>query len=1518
MFPHRRFLSSLLLALFALFFAVAATRAAVPRDFAVDLKATVADSAPFITLSWTQRLQSNITAQKIYRRLKGDTTWVLQATLTTTQTSYVDNTAVSGVEYEYWMERTFSGLTPSTAMGYLSAGVKVPLVENRGKLLLVIDDTMVTPLAADIAQLQQDLTGDGWTVQTITAPRSANAASTKALILSAYNADPTNVKSVYLLGHVPVPYSGLLNPDGHPDHYGAWPADGYYGDVEVAFPWTDTSVNNTGASRTQNQNTPNDGKFDQSSFPSDIELQVGRVDMSGMTRAPSTAVSETTLLRRYLRKAHDFRTKQGAYSNIARAAVIRDGFGHAFSSEPFAVSSWQMAFAGVGADATIPLLEPASGQWWAYNARGTYLIGEGCGGGSYESASSVGETFDFGRNPSGAVFMSLFGSYHGDWDAGNCFLRAPLAGNATGDSLGLVCFWAGRPHWFLHHTGMGETIGYSNRISCNNKYGSTDYVPDGSSTNGVHMALMGDPALRLHIVEPPRNLVAQSASGQVTLRWSASSESGLLGYHVYRGTSASGPFTRLTTSAQAGTTFTDSTVTAAQTYTYLVRTLKLESVPGGSYQNLSGASFATITASAGVGAPFNPSGLAVKQTSGTNAVLTWNDNSTDETNFRVERKTDNGAFTSLGTVPANTKTFTDVGPFAHGSVYYYRVIALGPGGESIASPETSFEAFAGFFDLALPYDKVGKKRGFASILVHRFGGLTGAVSVNYATSNSSAIAGTHYTATSGALTWADGDTQSKYIDVPISTSASFQQPRQFKLTLSSPTNGAALAVTTTTAVLIEDALASVPAPWSEMVLGSVTSSSPTVFAEGGFGGATIGGSGVTSTATSENGTFTWQSRTGDGMLTAFVPTPSPAQSGARFSVMIRGALTSTAAMAAATTSGDSVNFGSKLVYRTVDSGSAGVLPSTNNNHSTPRWIRITRAGSNFTAESSADGATWTNLGSAAVTLPATAFWGLFHYSADYSGTTNSGEFQLGTFQNVTFANLPAPTAPTGFAVSAALSNNVTLTWNGSSTIAGYRIERRDESGSFTQIADVSPSGTTQTFDDTTVAADTAYEYRITSYNSVGVSAPSTPIRTATPAPDISSSITASTGGGGDAFIRYDSQGTNFGAQSVVTIAGTDPATSSLNSVAKAYLRFDLGATPTLKTATLKLAFVAARNLTGTYFYGDLNLLSETSDTWTEGTMTWLNAPQNDTAERGLTGSVNYLTSYFLSGSVTPPAVGSIISLPLPVATVNTNRGANNLLTIAFTPYTFSNVGAVDFASRENGTYAPPTLDLTHAPFTPVRPSFLTATRGAGSNIVLQWTDNSSNETSFAIERREVGGTFAALQTTAANAVTFTDTTSLAGVSYEYRVRAVNAAGNSSFAPIAAVTAGGTTGFSNWLQKNGAQTALVAEAGALPNLMKYALGLSADATGADSRISLGTTRTRLGLSYLTLTYTRPEPAPEGVAYIVESSADLVAWSAEGLREVSSFADAGTLTITVRDAVPSSGTKLRFMRLRVAVP
>jgi len=1011
------FLRILILSILCLFTTNPLLQAQSPRDYVVDLQATVSDTSPRITLSWSQRLQGNITGQTLYRRLKGGTSWgSVLATLTTSQTSYADSTAAAGVEYEYWMKRTLSS-TPSTAMGYLSAGVKVPAVDARGTLLLVVDDTMSTPLATEIAVLIRDIASDGWTVQQIIAPRSGTAASTKALIKAAYTADPTNVKAVYLLGHVPVPYSGWFGPDGHGSR--ALPADIYYADMTGT--WTDTSNYSTAGSTGRNDNCAGDGKFDQSYAPGQIKLQVGRVDMANLDQAPTAGTPETTLLRRYLRKAHDFRFKQGAYANIPRRTLIRDGFGY-FSGENFAMNGWATGFTCVSPSATtpFPIDEAPQDQWFTYATSNSYLTGHINGSGGSNSFQNGGVSFEFGRKPSKVVFPSGFGSFSEDWDCTDAAMRTMLAGNATGDSLALTCYWTGRPNYFTYHLGMGETFGYAVK---NTQINGSGLTPAGNSAGCVHISLLGDPSLRLHVVQPPRDLTATSANGQVTLAWTASTETCLQGYHVYRAATTAGSFTKLTTTPLATTTYTDPTGTAGQTYVYLVRTLKLETSPGGSYYNLSHGDMLTATVNSGAtAAPLSPSSLNVSLASSGKLNVTWTDNATDETRYVIERKSrSNGTYLLRGYANAGSTSFSDSGAPAAGLTYYYRITATNTNGtiKSIPAADAYLETPAGTFDFqAVAMMTVARTAGTARIPVERFGGVTEAASVTWTTSDSSAKSGTHFTGGTGTLNWAAGEGGVKYICIPLTQSVTPQQARQFRVGLTS-SSGADIGQYGTMAVVIEDPAATLPSPWNQIAIndGSAQTlyyASPAAQAEGEIGSTVCGGYGLDSSMTWESGHFVYQSHTGDGTLTAYVPTPTPAQTAGRFAVIVRETTDWTSAMAATVVTEDPT-LGAKFIYRSSTSTNSVLTPSATNSLVTPCWLRLVRAGNTFTSLTSADGNTWTQLGSATVPLASTANWGFFHISngVDYHRNPFS-DYQLAEFQNVTFLS----SAITGLSVGA--------------------------------------------------------------------------------------------------------------------------------------------------------------------------------------------------------------------------------------------------------------------------------------------------------------------------------------------------------------------------------------------------------------------------------------------------------------------------------------------------------------------
>ena len=99
---------------------------------------------------------------------------------------------------------------------------------------------------------------------------------------------------------------------------------------------------------------------------------------------------------------------------------------------------------------------------------------------------------------------------------------------------------------------------------------------------------------------------------------------------------------------------------------------------------------------------------------------------------------------------------------------------------------------------------VNESGGSALITVTRTGGSGGAVGVSYATSNGTAIAGSDYTATSGTLSWANGDAANKTFTIPITNDTLDESNETFTITLSNPTGGATLGSPSTGTVTIVD------------------------------------------------------------------------------------------------------------------------------------------------------------------------------------------------------------------------------------------------------------------------------------------------------------------------------------------------------------------------------------------------------------------------------------------------------------------------------------------------------------------------------------------------------------------------------------------------------------------------------------------------------------------------------------------------------------------------------------------
>jgi hypothetical protein len=108
-----------------------------------------------------------------------------------------------------------------------------------------------------------------------------------------------------------------------------------------------------------------------------------------------------------------------------------------------------------------------------------------------------------------------------------------------------------------------------------------------------------------------------------------------------------------------------------------VNTAGLESLPS-----------ASLIYSVPVSLPAAPSNLAGIAQSSTQVMLTWRDNSTNETGFQILRKTGASGSYLTNTVAANTLSFTNSGLVA-GTQYFYKVRAYNSAGVSAFSSEIS-------------------------------------------------------------------------------------------------------------------------------------------------------------------------------------------------------------------------------------------------------------------------------------------------------------------------------------------------------------------------------------------------------------------------------------------------------------------------------------------------------------------------------------------------------------------------------------------------------------------------------------------------------------------------------------------------------------------------------------------------------------------------------------------------------------------------------------------------------------
>ena len=176
--------------------------------------------------------------------------------------------------------------------------------------------------------------------------------------------------------------------------------------------------------------------------------------------------------------------------------------------------------------------------------------------------------------------------------------------------------------------------------------------------------------------------------------------------------------------------------------------------------------------------------------------------------YNVYRSTSQASgFTKINAALADTSYSDTTGVV--GTTYYYAIEPVFRGSVVLGVNSANSNGAAslpvpGTLQLSAATYSVNENVGTATITVSRTGGSSGAVGVNYATSNGTATAGSDYTAASGTLNWADADAANKTFTVPIIDDAATEASETVNLTLSAPTGGATLGTPSTAVLTITD------------------------------------------------------------------------------------------------------------------------------------------------------------------------------------------------------------------------------------------------------------------------------------------------------------------------------------------------------------------------------------------------------------------------------------------------------------------------------------------------------------------------------------------------------------------------------------------------------------------------------------------------------------------------------------------------------------------------------------------
>ncbi len=216
-----------------------------------------------------------------------------------------------------------------------------------------------------------------------------------------------------------------------------------------------------------------------------------------------------------------------------------------------------------------------------------------------------------------------------------------------------------------HDSTLTDGTSYSYRVCSTNSAGDSAYSNIVSGTTTLNA---------------PTALTAQAiSSSQISLTWSDKSATET-GFSIERSPVTQTNYAVIATVGTNVTSFTDSDLNGATKYWY--RVLAYNDDTMSAYSNEKGATTPNSL-------PAEPSGLLITSLLTDKVILSWTDNSDNESGFKVQRKKGaDGTYADIRTTAANVTAYTDKdGDLTDGTFYLYQVCSTNSAGDSLFSNE---------------------------------------------------------------------------------------------------------------------------------------------------------------------------------------------------------------------------------------------------------------------------------------------------------------------------------------------------------------------------------------------------------------------------------------------------------------------------------------------------------------------------------------------------------------------------------------------------------------------------------------------------------------------------------------------------------------------------------------------------------------------------------------------------------------------------------------------------------------